>query len=61
VDLLSVSEDGLDSIRPDKETPLDLSIAKARYAWRRIFEVKRSQYILFVRILLNYQASTPGS
>ncbi len=32
----------------NKETPLDLSIAKARGAWR-IFEVKHFQYILFRR------------
>ncbi len=35
-------------IAGNKETPLDLSIAKARGAWR-IFEVKHLQYILFRR------------
>src|SRR3954470_3495135 len=34
--------------RRNKETPLDLSIAKAQRAWR-IFEVKFLQYILFRR------------
>src|SRR5579862_2616580 len=33
-------------------SPLDLSIAKALGAWRRIFEVKYFQYILFATIML---------
>jgi hypothetical protein len=40
--------DGLGIFAGNKETPLDLSIAKARAAWR-IFEVKHLQYILFGR------------
>jgi hypothetical protein len=39
---------GWGTIAGNKETPLDLSIAKARGAWR-IFEVKHLQYILFRR------------
>ena len=35
-------------IAGNKETPLDLSIAKAQGTWR-IFEVKYLQYILFRR------------